>query len=147
MLGLTRPPEPSHFNSFILCYDIATISLPGCAIPHTLIQWKKVSVSSFVPDSPLFFFPFLFFFFLNVRFSPFLLLPLSPCTRVQLATAGELIITGIVIIIIVIGVSRSTLLRRLPANTAAALIAGSGTSCRTTFNNYLVHFHSKTAIH
>lgn len=118
MLGLTRPPEPSHLNSFSLCYDIATISLPGYAIPDTLIQWKKVSVSSFAPDSPL-------FFLLNVRFLPFLLLPLSPCTRVQLATAGELIIAGIVIIIIVIGVSRSTLLKRPPANTAAALIAGS----------------------
>lgn len=69
MLGLTRPPEPSHFNSFILCYDIATISLPGCAIPHTLIQWKKVSVSSFVPDSPLFF--FFFFFSFKCPFFPF----------------------------------------------------------------------------
>lgn len=84
-----------------------------------LSNGKKVSVSSFAPDSPL-------FFLLNVRFLPFLLLPLSPCTRVQLATAGELIIAGIVIIIIiVIGVSRSTLLKRPPANTAAALIAGS----------------------
>lgn len=82
-----------------------------------LSNGKKVSVSSFAPDSP--------FFLLNVRFLPFLLLPLSPCTRVQLATAGELIIAGIVIIIIVIGVSRSTLLKRPPANTAAALIAGS----------------------
>lgn len=61
------------------------------------------------------------FFLLNFRFLPFLLLPLSPCTLVQLATAGELI-AGIVIII---SVSRSTLLKRPPANTAAALIAGS----------------------
>lgn len=121
MLGLTRPPEPSHLNSFSLCYDIATISLPGCAIPDTLIQWKKVSVSSFVPDSPLFF----FFFFFKCPFFPFPPPSSLSLYSVQLATAGELIIAGIVIIIIVIGVSRSTLLKRLPANTAAALIAGS----------------------
>lgn len=64
MLGLTRPPEPSHLNSFSLCYDIATISLPGYAIPDTLIQWKKKS------QSPPLLLIHLFFSF-KCPFSPF----------------------------------------------------------------------------
>lgn len=58
---------------------------------------------------------------------------------VQLATAGELIITSIVIIII----SLSPLLERLPVCAAAALIAGAGTNCPFYIQkHYLVHFHS-----
>lgn len=53
-----------------------------------------------------------------LSFSP----PFFLCTWVQLATAGELIIASIVIIII----SLSPLLERLPAGAAAALIAGAG---------------------
>lgn len=80
---------------------------------------------------------------------PFLLCEIPPpppslCARVQLATAGELIITSIVIIII----SLSPLLERLPVCAAAALIAGAGTNCPFYIQkHYLVHFHSTKNTH
>lgn len=96
---------------------------------------RILRASSLVPNSLLLFF--------NVRFFPPSLLceiplPLalslpSFCARVQLATAGELIIAGIVIIII----SLSPLLERHPASAAAALIAVSGASCPSNIQTLL----------
>lgn len=91
-----------------------------------------VQVSSLDP-SALLLFNNPFFHSFSVK-SLFHSLSLSLCVRVQLATAGELITTGIMIII-----SMSLLLEWLPVKAAALLTAGPGTSC-PKFKHYLVHF-------
>lgn len=120
VFGLTRPLELSQNTaiqkSFILCYDtsaLASVHFPTRIRLGAVIQILLLSET----DSPSLLPRFYFCFFFKGSIFPFLLyeilllpclslsLSLPPfflCARVQLTTAGELIITSIVIIIIII---------------------------------------------
>lgn len=127
-LDLKGPPKvlPSQKKFFILCCDtsaLAAVHFPARIRLRVVIQILHSVEQSLLPRS--------YFCFLGSIF-PFLLyeillppsLPLF--SWVQLVTAGELIIASVVIIVII---SPSPLLQRLPASAAAALIAGAGASC------------------